>query len=176
MTLRTLVQEFQTLTAGTIGFAGVIITLVVNAWYAREQRREERRHECHTLRAALMEELKINRETLVSNMNKVRDSAYDLPEAGGYFVPTDPMDDAYRAFTHRIGLLSQAEVSKVMYAYLSLRTYDAKLFLIGVPPHTGDRHVQVPANNAPLLFGMLEHLIGPIEEAIGVLERARDVG
>jgi hypothetical protein len=174
MTLGTWVQEFQTLIAGTIGFAGVIITLVLNAWYVRKQHREERRHECQTLRVALIEELKINRETLVSNMHNVRDTANGLPEDGGYFVPTDPMDDAYRAFTHRIGLLSQAEVSKVMYAYLSLRTYNAQLFLVGVPPHTGDRHVQVPVENAQRLARLLEGRVGPIEEAIAVLERARD--
>lgn len=174
MTLGTWVQEFQTLIVGIVGFAGVILTLCFNARQAREQRREERRHECQTLRAALIEELKINRETLVSNMHNVRDTANGLPEGGGYFVPTDPMDDAYRAFTLRIGLLSQAEVSKVMYAYLSLRTYNAQLFLVGVPPHTGDRHVQVPVENAQRLAGLLEGRVGPIEEAIAVLERARD--
>ncbi len=51
-----------------------------------------------------------------------------------------------------------------------------KLFLVGVPPHTGDRHVQVPAKNGPLLSGMLESLIGPIDEAIEVMERSRDAG
>lgn len=147
---------------------------MLNARYAREQRREQRRHECQTLRVALIEELKINRGTLVSNKNQIKDGGNDLPDEAGYFVPTDPMDDAYRAFTHRIGLLSQAEVSKVMFAYLSLRTYDANLFLVGVPPDTNDRHVKVPAKNAPLLSGMLDSLIGPIDEAIGVLERARD--
>ena len=51
-----------------------------------------------------------------------------------------------------------------------------KLFLVGVPPHTGDRHVQVPAKNGPLLSGMQESLIGPIDEAIEVMERSRDAG
>ena len=51
-----------------------------------------------------------------------------------------------------------------------------KLFLVGVPPHTGDRHVQVLAKNGPLLSGMQESLIGPIDEAIDAMERSRDAG
>jgi hypothetical protein len=177
MALETLVQEFQTLIAGTIGFAGVIFTLWLNARHAREQRQEERHHECQTLRVALVEELGINREWMVRNTEEIiKNSVNDLPEEGGYFVPADPMDDAYRTFTNRIGLLSQAEVREVMFAYLSLRTYYAKLFLIGVPPKTGDGHVRVPVKNAQLLSDLQKSLIGPIDEAICVLKRARDAG
>jgi len=87
MTLGTWVQDSQTLIAGAIGFAGVIGTLLLNARYAREQRREQRRHECQTLRVALIEELKINRGTLVSNKNQIKDGGNDLPDEAGYFVP-----------------------------------------------------------------------------------------
>ena len=80
------------------------------------------------------------------------------------------MDDAYRSFVPKIGLLSQAEVSKVMCAYLTLQTYNAKLFLVGNPVRTSPRHVDVPAENLPLLVGMQESLIGPIDQAIEVLE------
>ena len=172
MTLWTEIRELQYLIVGIIALVGVLFTLLFNAREARKQRRDERRHERETLRAALIEELKINRESLDRNT----DSDNEPSETGSYFVPTDTMDDAYRAFTHRIGLLSQAEVRKVMYAYLSLRTYNAKLFLIGVPPATGDRHVDVPAENVPVLSGILKELIGPIDEAIQVMERARDAG
>ena len=34
-----------------------------------------------------------------------------------------------------------------MDAYLTLQTYNANLFLVGVPPQTGPRNVDVPANN-----------------------------
>ncbi len=172
MTLCTAIHEFQNLIIGFVGFVGVISTLGFNAWQAREQRRDERRHERETMRAALIEELKINRESFERNTG----SANQPPGTKGAFVPTDSMDDAYRAFTHRIGLLSQAEVRKVMYAYLSLRTYKAKLFLIGVPPETSDLHVNVPPKNVSMLLGMQKSLIAPIDEAIEVLERARDPG
>jgi len=170
MTLLTWIQDHPTLTVGIIGFAGVIFTIWFNAWQTRKQRREERRHDRETLRAALIEELKINRDSLVSNVDRVAESM----ETKEYFVPTDPMDDVYRAFTDRIGLLSQAEVSKVMCAYLSLRTYIAKLFLIGASIETIPGHIKIPATHAPTLRGMQENLVGPIEEAIEIMESARD--
>ena len=86
------------------------------------------------------------------------------------------MEDAYRAFTHRIGLLSPPEVSKVMFVYLTQRTYIGNLFLIGASPPTGDRHVAIPARNLPMFHQIREALIDPIKEAIDVLERARDEG
>lgn len=160
------VGQNQTLIVGILGFVGVIFTLRFNAQQTREQHREEVHHECQTLRAALIEELKINQGALEQDVGEVN-------EDGGYYVPTDPMDDVYRAFIHRLGLLSPMEVEKVMFAYLSLRTFNAKLFLIGVPVHTSDRHVQVPAKNSELLSGLYKSLIDPVNEAIQALERER---
>ncbi len=166
------VHEFQNLIVGSFGFAGVIFTLGFNSKQAREQRRDERQYVREALRVALTEELKINRHSLKENMNSLKEPK----KVGGAFVPTDPMDDAYRSFVPKIGLLSQAEVSKVMGAYLSLRTYNAKLFLVGVPVPTSPRHVQVPAENLPLLAAMQEGLIDPIDQAIEVLKRACGTG
>lgn len=171
MTMWTEVAKFQTLIVGILGFAGVIYTLRHNGKVAREQRRDERCDEREALRTALIEELKINRQSLNRNLESIEERL--SKKTGGVFVPTDPMDDAYQSFVARVGLLSQAEVSKVMYAYLSLQTYTANLFLYGVPAHTTDRQVQIPAKNIPALTGMQEQLIGPIDEAIEVMERAR---
>ena len=172
MTLWTEIREHQYLIVAIIGLGGVIFTLWFNARQARHQRRDELRHELETLRPALIVELKINLESLKHNA----DMTNERSDTAGCFVPTDLMDDTYRAFTHRLGLLSQAEVHKVMRTYLMLRTYNAKLFLIGVPVHTSDRHVDVPPKNVPILSGMLKELVGAIDEAIQVMERASDVG
>ncbi len=167
-------RDYQNLIIGSIGFAGVIFTLWFNSNEARKQRREERQHERETLRVALTEELKINRDSLKKNLDSLKQQP--PKKEGGAYVPTDLMDDAYRSFVPKIGLLSQAEVSKVMGAYLSLRTYNAKLFLVGVPVPTSPRHVQVPAENLPLLAAMQEGLIDPIDQAIEVLKRACGTG
>lgn len=168
VTLWAWIQEQQTLTAGILGFVGVILTLLFNAWQERKQRREERRHECQTLRTALIEELSINR----AGLDSFKDAVKEITERQGLEVPTDLMDDVYKVLTDRIGLLSQAEVRKVMYAYLSMRTYNVRLFLVGNQSHTSSRHVQVPPHKFPELFGMQETLIGRIDEAVEVMERA----
>ena len=174
MTVWDAFETYQTLLVGFFGFAGVIITLLVNAKIARDRRCDERDHERAMLRIALAEELNINRESLQRNLNSLR----ELPPDGkkGAFVPTDPMDDAYRSFVPRIGLLTETEVHRVMNAYLYLRTYTARLFLIGVPPDTGPRHVQVPPENLEQLKAEMEAAIPIIEQAREALERARDAG
>jgi hypothetical protein len=164
-------EQYQTLLVGGLGFAGVVITLLVNARQTRKQRREERLHERQTLRAALIEELRIIRGALIRETER---GANDTSDADGYAVPTDAMDDAYRSFTDRIGLLSSEEVRTVMSAYLTLRTYYASLLLIGAPLDAGGQYIKVPRKNAQLLFGFQHSLISPIDEAIGALERARD--
>jgi hypothetical protein len=161
-----------TLTVGIIGFAGVILTLAFNAWLARKQRRDEQRHERQALRAALIEELQINREAAVGNADSLKEEPGTGPRDA--FVPTDLMDDAYRAFIGRIGLLSRAEVSKVMGAYLLLRTCNTRLLLIGDPASTGDHYVRVPSENTDRLAQLMSVPVGSIDEAIEVMEAARD--
>jgi len=160
------IKSYQTLIVGFLGFVGVICTLWFNAWLARRQRREERQHELETLRSALLVELDINRQALQENLKK----DFNTQDVGGCLVPTDLMDDAYRAFTDRIGLLTTNEVHKVMLTYLTLRNFNSKLFLIGGSVHTGDRHVNIPAKNLSLLSEMQKELVSPINKAIEALK------
>ena len=67
MTAGTWIEHHQTLTAGIVGFFGVIATPWINAWLVRLQRRKELCHERQTLRVALAEELRINRKSFVDS-------------------------------------------------------------------------------------------------------------
>jgi len=163
----TLIREFQTLIVGVLGFAGVIFTLSFNAWQARSQRRDERQSEAESLRAALLEELRINLVSVRRNIDTAEKAEH------GVVVPTEAMDDAYRSFINRIGFLSQEEVHKVMDAYLTLRTYSATLFLIGVRARTDDRYIDVPAKSVPSLLALLRGIADPIEQAIAKIEKAQ---
>lgn len=145
-------ETYQNLVVGMVGIAGVTIAVVGNARAARKQHRDEIEHERSTLRSALIEELKINLEQLQRNL----DSFPEKPANGVIFFPTDPMEDAYRFFVGKIGLLTEPEVREVMRAYLYLRTFNARLFLIGVPPETGSRHVAIPPEKFPSLKAELE--------------------
>ena len=146
----TWIENHQTLTVGIIGFLGVIATLWYNARQAGIQRRKELFHERQTLRVALAEELIINRGTFVKSIKSLdANTALDKGKgAEANWVPTYEMVDVYRSFINRIGLLSQPEVRKVMYAYLTLRAYTAALLLHSRAPETGDllRHVLVPSH------------------------------
>ena len=165
-------ETYQTLAVGIVGFVGVIVTILFNAKISRDQRRDERDHERNTLRVALIAELKINRRSLRENADTLKEASSDTEDA---FVPTDPMDDVYRAFVPRIGLLSQDEVGKVMDAYLTLEEFYSKLFLLGVPVSTSPGHVSVPSTNLQFLARMQESVLGPIDEAIGALEKSRRI-
>ena len=170
-TVWTWIENHQTLTVGIIGFLGVIATLWNNARQAGIQRRKELFHERQTLRVALAEELRINRESFVNSIKSLDKGR----AAGPYWVPIDEMDDVYRSFIDRIGLLSQPEVRKVMNAYLTLRAYTAGVLLQSRPPETGTRrHIPVPSQMGPMLIKMQKSLIGPLDEAMNAFERARD--
>ena len=172
----TWIENHQNLTVGIIGFLGVIATLLYNARQAGIQRRKELFHERQTLRVALAEELRINRESFVRSIKSLdTDTALDKAPGGGeYWVPTDEMEDVYRSFIDRIGLLSQFEVRKIMNAYLTLRAYTAVLLLQSIPLETDVRHVPVPSQMGLMLIEKQKSLIGPLEEAIEAIERARD--
>ncbi|MGI9485651.1 MAG: hypothetical protein ACR2RF_07175, partial [Geminicoccaceae bacterium] len=135
------IKDFQSLIVGIIGFAGVILALVVNAWLGRRDVREQRRHISSTLRVQLVEELRINRSSLVENIKEWEGLSEDQKKTKGCFVPTKTMDDAYTSSLDKIGLLSEEEVSNVMYAYLSIRTHYNNLSLISVPVENALGHV-----------------------------------
>ena len=48
-----------TVVVGVLGFIGIIVTLIVNAWLVRRERQETLKQERTAMRTALVEELKI---------------------------------------------------------------------------------------------------------------------
>ena len=174
MTFWTWIEQHQTLTVGIIGLSGVIVTLWHNARQVGIQRSKELFQERQALRAALAEELKINRESFARSIDFLTTNM-DYGPKMEYWVSTDQMDDAYRSFIDRIGLLSQFEVRKVMNAYLSLRSYNATLIVRADKElKTGSNHVPVPSEGAQMLLGMQESNIAALDEAIAALERSQN--
>jgi hypothetical protein len=161
--------SYQTLVVGLIGFGGVIVTLLANAKLARAQRNEEREHERRALRAALIAELRINRTSLATSA--AAKEATPPEEKASFFIPTDPVDEAYRSFLPRMGLLTKEEVRTVMEAYLSLRSYERALLLLGEPAPERLGYVKVPPNNVQLVAKMERNLLDPIDRAIEVMEK-----
>jgi hypothetical protein len=117
------VKDFQILVAGVFGFIGVMATLFFKARIERDQWIDEQRHERETLRSALIVELKINKKAF----------SQETKGENGAFVPTSILDDVYRSFVPRLGILTDKEVAKVMYAYLTIRTHLQALYFHGNP-------------------------------------------
>ena len=168
-TFFTWLKGYQILIGGIIGFCGVIVALWSNAKQLRRQRLKERFYERQALRVALIEELKINRSSLTSSIDQLKE---DFPE---FWMPTYDMDDVFKAFVGRIGVLTQREVSKVLRVYLSLRTYTASLFLhsrLSTRVQIDARYVPIPGKMRQRLAAMQQSLIGPLDQAIEALEIA----
>lgn len=160
-----LVQGYQNLLVGIVGFAGVMITLWYGAKSARGQRKEELNQECVAISVALVAELEINLNALEEGIRRIKESSDDAIQ-----ISTESMDEAYTSFLSRIGLLSQDKVRRTMKAYLSIRTYHAHLQLIGCPVRGNDKYVKINAESTNMVAGMMENLRGPIRDAILALE------
>ena len=161
-------ERYQTLVVGGFGFLGVIITLFVNAWLARRERRHDLAKERRTLRVALREELKINKQSFETNTKRLEEK--DQEGAGDLVIPRGTMDDVYTAFVPKIGLLSSRETEKVMLAYLTLREFHRSVRLLSGDEVTED-HVIVPEAMRPSITKMMRSIIPKIDDAITSLSK-----
>ena len=173
------IQQYQTMIIGFVGFAGVIITLFANARLARKAREEARRHERQTLRVALGEELTVLRDSYAGN---AKDCAKDreknpVPAPDGVFnVPTYSMTDVYDSSLGKIGILSSAEVQKVMHAYMTHRQASYAIAnLIGTTASPAGANVKVPAALREVLQKLCENMVPDLDAALAVLRHHQRV-
>ncbi len=160
-------ERFQTAIVGVLGFAGIIVTLIVNARLARLAREGMRDDERASIRAALIAEMKIIKGSLEDAIEKIKKGEED--GSGAVLVPTDPLSDAYNALIPRVGALPPEEVGKVMLAYLSVREMRKNLLLIHGASPFGEHRVEVPRESFAVLEGMVSNLAPKLDEAINCL-------
>ena len=164
-------ERFQTAIVGVVGFAGVVITLVVNASLVRRERRETLKQERTALRTALVEELKILKVPLEDVIQEVEERLEEGREAGGVIVPTNPISDVYNAYVPKLGLLTSQEVEKVMWAYLSVRQFRMNLILLSGATILDEHRVDVPGNSIATFIEMQKKLLPILDDAIMSLSR-----
>ena len=68
-----LLDRFQTLVVGALGFIGIIVTIATSAWLTRRQYSRQIKHEGDMLRVALRAELEIIRDAFVDRINTIAD-------------------------------------------------------------------------------------------------------
>jgi hypothetical protein len=166
-------QQFQGMMIGLVGFAGVIMTLLMNDLIARRQHAATVIHERQSLRTALIEELQVLRSMYDGNArtcNKTQEALPYPPPRASFDVPMYDMTDIYDRATVRLGLLTSAELGMVMRAYMMHRQVRHRIInLLGDPQTATPNSVKVPATRTALLKAICESLLPELDAAIRAL-------
>src|SRR5262245_53443377 len=139
-------QTYQALIVGGLGFAGVITTLAVNARLARKQEERKEHREARALRTALIAELRQQKGGLEQAAETTDEAAKQHgndPEHEGV-LPLVRYDAVFNASVDKLGLLSSRQVAAVYEAYLQMRTLTWRLRLLEAqrrPMSAGDQVV-----------------------------------
>jgi len=106
-----------------IGFAGVILTLIVNAWLGRRQHDREVDHERRVLRNALVSEITRIHSAIDDRMDSL-DPTH--PEQGPLLIyeeiDTESLCAVYRSHLAKIGLLTPPEAQQVVNMYARVQS------------------------------------------------------
>jgi hypothetical protein len=152
--------EFQTLIAGLIGFAGIVISLLLSAKLARNQRRSERSHDANGVRTAINAELALAVEIFSHAVKKQEGK----PFSGVYLIPVIKLGHVYRTLSDKLPLLNKNELEKIIRAYSIIETHYAKLTVIGSLTIDGF-HIQIENNYANLVDGLTRNVSSSVAEA-----------
>ena len=122
-----MLQTYQTLIVGTLGFLGVIITMLANAYLQRKQYERKIQHETNSLRVALKTELKANRQSFEGRIEQFQESDEYYTDA---LVQNRSDDKIYNRLLDNIGLLTEKEIEKVSEAYAFLAEVPYRIRII----------------------------------------------
>ena len=168
-------KDFQSVGVGIVGFTGVIVTLVVNAWLTRNQHERGVRHERALIRRATLVELRRYRESAEANIKHID----GLNDDGGLLMPTHPTIPVYDNHFDRIVHLSESEIDAVLDAYSKIKSLPEiiKLALkLSVPRENqieNEDIVGVDPRLVPLCRGVVEKSLEATNKAIATLEAGR---
>ncbi len=158
--------KFQTGIVGVVGFVGVIMTLVANAWIARRRDAKLRAHEKDTLARALSAELRIYRRSVASN---VGDAGPEHSTDAEHLIPARSALPVFDANVGRLGLLDANQVGPVLEVYTTLKEFDRALVLFSTPDQSG-LYRAVPAERAAMVYRLFASMVPKLDRAIAALE------
>lgn len=161
-------ERFQTVIIGFVGFGGVILTLIANARLSARGRKAVVQHEQQVLKVALIEELKILRETF-----KDRIEIIDEAKRGntpGILVPVDSMTSVYDQHLSKLGLLTSEQTQAVMRAYLSAKQIPTKVGLLAETLDRDSAFISIGSEYFETVEGIHKNTLPGIEAAIASLE------
>jgi hypothetical protein len=166
-------QPIISLGAALIGFAGVIITMLFNAWMGRKAREDERKHWQRVLAAALLAELQLIQESFTQNAIDL-DAARQDGNGGPAYLPHKNWALVFEHVVKDVGLLPIDAARAVVEAHMSLATYFQKLMLIATIEHLDQTpdFVLMPLAHLGTVAEMNRRLLPCLSDAITALRTA----
>lgn len=163
-------ERFQNFLVGLLGFAGVIYTIRMNARLTRRQHERELIQEQTALRTALVAELRAIHKSYEDRIHSLRE------KSGGQsaLIPEYVPNQVYYQLIDRIGLLTAAEVSSVMDAYLIAAELPIRLRLLSkgsLESQGYSGYIQIEEQSAEVVAKMHEMFLEKINTALEIIKR-----
>lgn len=167
-----LVEEFQTLIVGVVGFVGVICTLLVNARLARKQHERQVSHQRATLRTALCAELEQIKGLFVDACGTAKSAGEENNSA---YIPDQIRVQVFKDLGHQVGLLTTREVAAVIKAYALIEELPQRIRILATQHYDSSArvvpgYVCVSSAGMDTVAKMYESFLQPIEEASGAVK------
>jgi hypothetical protein len=157
------------LIVGTLGFVGVIITMLANAYMQRKQHERKIQHEANSLRVALKTELSANRQSFEGRIKRFEEPEEIYTDA---IVQNRSNDKIYNELLSNIGLLTEQEVEMVTEAYALLAEIPYRIRIIVGTDGTGgysDEFIRIPKEHHETVTKMHQMAVPIISQAIDAI-------
>ena len=151
-----------------IGLGAVILGLIANTLLEWSKRRMDRKGDAKRLRAALLGEMRVNRNGLDNRIANRNEAGHDL--SGALLIPINNHVHIYNASILKIGVLNTKEIYSVITCYE---------FLINAPKNLGflgkicgdeyNRWLEVDSKFTNLIIQMDADSIAYLDKAIAAL-------
>ena len=163
-------QSYQTLFVGLLGFTGVILTMLANAKLQRSQHERKFLHEANALRIALKSELSANKKAYELRIQQLND-----PKGhSDALFPNKSIDKIFNELIPNIGLLTEFEIEQIINAYALIEELPYGLrILVGTDNVGGfnNEFIRVQGDRLKVALKMHESALPEITKAISEIEK-----
>lgn len=161
------IAKYQTLFVGGVGFAGVIVTLLVNAAIARGQHKRQAEHSAEILRRALLAELQAAATSIEKRIGQLREQIES--ETYGY-VPDGRFTTYFDSAKANLGALTDSQIEPVILAYAALGEMPDRIRLFVPKDRWSERGVSVRPEERNVVLAVNEGTLRWVKDAIAALK------
>ncbi|KPZ65998.1 hypothetical protein AN394_04184 [Pseudoalteromonas sp. P1-26] len=160
-----LLQKYQILIAGCLGFSGVVVTILANGFFSRQQHKRELKSKTDSVRVAILSELEINLSSFEARIEQL-----SKPINSDAHIPKTLFTDVYDTLLDQVGLLNDNQVSTVIKAYLLIK--ELPYFFQLYADDSKEGFVIVKTDKRKVIAEMHQIRLEPIKMAISSLKNA----